>query len=614
MMFVKLKINTSYLFLIGYICLFFVLTFSISILSLKPNQTFSPINNQYSLCGDYRFYSSAINKTIYNFHSATNLLSNINENETTFDHSRLSLNILAALTSLFIKDGRISFITSYIISTIIGICLLLWLIQQHTRSKYTSIALSIIFYFYFNIFRSILNFNINDSWEILQNSLLNTNFTVFLESFNDNFRYLVLSHVNIIMFSSFLLGQFIQNAKKINSAAVVIISLFLFIILYSYLPAILYTYAIIFGLLFWRYFTENDKTVFLILILLFIFCFVTNTFNNLYQIYMNVPQAVTQAHLNKITEWGLNNIFRHTDLLFSFLISSITWLISKKFKFKCNQYLAIISIFMFIQLLSLISGKTLLLHRFFIRGGFSYFFVIILFFIAELTQWIQKYFHHITKFTVLTIIVILPLYLGLSMGFALNESESFSISKNIWQAYSWLENKNKNNQSVLAMNINDIQLLQSLTSQNLIITGAEYSRDPFDEFKKYSYFTSLFGVPNEIISGAKNYDYIHPRLQCFPKPHTFSYTQAESTILIDQIFYFPYISSVNKISAFENDQLSTDFIRLIKTTNQNISKQLYQLPSYVIFDKLKTYKVNSLKALNYEKVFENSDRVIFLKK
>ena len=224
--------------------------------------------------------------------------------------------------STFLNDDFttfISFITLYIISTIIGICLLLWLIQQHTRSKYTSIALSIIFYFYFNIFRSILNFNINDSWEILQNSLLNTNFTVFLESFNDNFRYLVLSHVNIIMFSSFLLGQFIQNAKKINSAAVVIISLFLFIILYSYLPAILYTYAIIFGLLFWRYFTENDKTVFLILILLFIFCFVTNTFNNLYQIYMNVPQAVTQAHLNKITEWGLNNIFRHTDLLFSFL-------------------------------------------------------------------------------------------------------------------------------------------------------------------------------------------------------------------------------------------------------------------------------------------------------
>lgn len=585
-------------------------------LKIEKGEVFSPVNSQHFSCGDCRFYYTGVLKAVNNFFEFETSTNSIGVG-TQIDKSRISLYRMAAALTFFVREKRLGYVLTSFLALLFTIYFLAYFFHLYGAKVLMSLFLAVIFIFYLDVFRGFLLFDFSLMKDQFAELVLGAGDSFFPQRFNDNFRFLVLSHANIFIIGAFAINVFLTRRRSPIFLWSFVLP-FTFFLLYTYLPVVIYAGVLIFGGLVQG--AKLRKSYFDLYLFAFIFLvvgFMSGVFFDLWHIYSQVPAAIADAHLHQAKLFSFENITNQTDIFKAFAFMLVLSILAYRFKFSSKSILFWMSVILFLQCFAVFEGHGIVLNRFFIRGGLSFAFIAAILFMIDCLNLLKNKnafaFLNRPLQIGLFVICVMPVITSFKVSEAMATAKSYSLDRSAFESYDWLAAQSKSSDEILALTVSDIQLLPNFMPANLTIAGAEYLRDPADELKRYIYFTRVLGIKNNLKESLENYLPLRPEFYCSPKKRFGDFKKFESMHFFDQMLYYPFISKVSGISIVENGKINPEFLDYIEKISNDVSLS-YPLPRFILLNREQKLDLNAeFISRNYTLVFENLKQVIYQK-
>lgn len=586
----------------------FICIYAYPIANVKSPNYFTPINSQHFSCGDHRFYFAGVNSALNNLFTFNPSTGSTGDG-VLIDKSRVGLYRLGAVLTLFIQDKRWAYLASHMTSILVTIYLLILLFSMAGVSTMTSSLFALIFFFFLEPFRMLLLNDFNSALYAFKELLFLGESTLFPQRINDNFRFLVLSHANILI----LLGLIatLKLLKHHFEKKIVLVAGALGVcLLYTYLPVILYV-GFLLGLAIIdaaKNNLKNVKYVAIFMITLVVLLVSSGVLEDLLEIYSVVPKAIASAHFSNFEFFSLNNFLSTKELIGSTVFFTIISFVAIMRNLSCKKIVTFLAALLFIQTLVVFAGFGYVLNRFFIRGGLSVALIITLLFFWELFK-TYKYAHKAKLVLQMSTIAILCFILNTlyANSVQLTKMSSYTLFGEKWEVYSYLS-KQSEVKEVLSLNSEDIQLLSVLTPHNLTVAGAEFLRDSQTELNKIIYFSKKYQIKIPFSEYFKTYIEQRKSFACSPRNDPNAAEEFEGMHLLDQIVYYPFINEVGGVRFVKDGKITDEFLTYFDTLS---GANTFTTPDYIVLTTRQFDNSDQKELLkDYVLILKNTKRVL----
>jgi hypothetical protein len=545
-------------------------SFGHTLLNTPHGKVFSPISDQFHQCGDNRYYfahTREVREDFFNFSPPVGA----NESFKAFENMRVSVYRFLYLLGGYFDDARLAFISSHVLSIILGALSLYFFCFFSGMGNLESILITLVCTYLYPVVNSLLKLEPNIGLNYFWSKFLNIHGNLFIENLNSNFRYGIMSGVMFFVWATLSLIMFKRNEIKINYFRIILLSIAIFATQYTYLPTTLYidlliSIYLLINLVKKPYSSSKELTISLFgSIALFI---VFNGHSTVLKFLNNIPPIINDAHFSTDQNLPIKlGLFLTVGgfLPFIFLLSLNR---QKKSSVGFDFILANQLTFIFLALTFLVTNKETMFFRLFERGFGAIYVVGIVFLIFNLFEIIPKNKKNIVFKFLIAFIVLTVLFSTFIISKQMMKSNGYTIEKSRFEMYQFINQKVNRNSRFFTTSYADMQLMPSFTDQDLVVGGAEYYENPYRSLRTYfsgmAWFMNIQLVGKDWLS--HYFDYVSNK-RCSPMPKLISKEHSLGGETLKQLMYDPYVKFVNNIQIRDrNDKkFSDNFISLFHT-------------------------------------------------
>ncbi len=566
----KNKAFLSAFFLGIAVCSTYVLTpYLYSYFNIQKNYAWVPINSQYQVCSDDKFYASVVQearKNFFSFHSPARS----EVGSFWIDIFRAISVRTAATLTFFIPNEAIGFALSYLLGIFIHFGLIFILSTIIGLRPLQAMTTGILLIFWLKAISP--HFDLQQ----IKSNLLDGNTIPYWGSLNDNFRYVVM-HIAVWFSWLSLTALLLWNSKNSPKYYIGLILL---------LAALPYTYISVFLIAAFQFifftfillFEKRKKEAATLIFLGLIALVLISTFGFWRHLSLSRNSyfpAVSEAHFfEPVRQVHLKDVLYLFYNKYCATLAAFTLLL---YSFVPMRRILISNIFTVValKLIAFFPHQITFSERLFIRGYDHVWFLLLI--VCSFVIW-NKIILYVPKHPVVRItlaslsyifgfiIAASPTVAGVRSALPLFETQAFQIPQDQWKIYQYIKNHTPVNANVLALDVRDIELIPVYTHAHLYAASTNLTADPphqefarlMNGWKLVSIDTSLMKKWIETYIEKSQKDYCITSIQAKT-----TYSEAEGALTLAHIIYDPHVKFFNGYPIrSKNDlmKLSPEFI------------------------------------------------------